>query len=213
MALEYTKKVLDHFQNPKNVGEIKNPDGKSLEGNPACGDMVGITFKVDKKSQKIKDIKFKSYGCASNIATASVVTELAKGKTIDDAKKITWKEVKDELGGLPNIKVHCSVLAVDTLKSAIKNYEIKNGLLKENPDELNEENIKTRLKSVLNPSTGADIISSNMVKNFNEEKGNITINLKICKDHEYASNIEEEIEEHLATLIGFKKVEIKYNCE
>lgn len=213
MALEYTKEVLKHFQKPKNVGEIKNPDGKSLEGNPSCGDMVGITMKIDDKTKKIKDIKFKSYGCASNIATASVVTELAKGKTIDEAKKITWKEVKDVLGGLPNIKVHCSVLAVDTLKSAIKDYERKKGLLKEDPDELNQENIKIRLKSVLNPSTGADIISSNMIKDYNEKKGIITINLKICKDHEYSSNIEEEIEEHLSTLKGFKHVDIKYNCE
>ena len=213
MALEYTKKTLDHFQNPKNVGEIKNPDGKSLEGNPSCGDMVGITIKVDDKTKKIKDIKFKSYGCASNIATASVVTEIAKGKTIEDAKKITWKEVKDELGGLPNIKVHCSVLAVDTLKSAIKDYERKKGILKEDPDEMNNDNIRLKLKSVLNPSTGADIISSNMIKNFEEKNGTITINLKICKDHEYASNITEEIEEHLETLKGFKKVEIKFSCE
>jgi NifU-like protein involved in Fe-S cluster formation len=215
MAIEYTKKVIEHFQNPKNVGEIKNPDGKSLEGNPACGDMVGITLKVDDKTTRIKEIKFKSYGCASNIATASVVTELAKGKTIDDAKKISWKEVADELGGLPTIKVHCSVLAVDTLKSAIRDYEQKKGILKEDIDELTKENLRIRLKSVVNPASGADIISSNMVKSYDidSNSGKIIVNLKLCKDHEYAGNIKEEIDEHVSTMKGFKTLEVNYNCE
>jgi nitrogen fixation protein NifU and related proteins len=213
MAIEYTKKVMQHFEHPKNVGEIKNPDGKSLEGNPACGDMVGITLKVDDKTKKIKDIKFKSYGCASNIATASVVTELAKGKTIDEAKAISWKSVADELGGLPAIKVHCSVLAVDTLKSAIRDYEKKKGILKEDIDALTKENLRDRLKSVVNPATGADIISSNMVKSYDINSGKVTISLKICKDHEYAGNIKEEIDEHISTMKGFKALEVNYNCE
>ncbi len=212
MALEYTKKVIQHFQHPKNVGEIKNPDGKALEGNPACGDMVGITLKIDKKTQKIKDVKFKSYGCASNIATASVVTELAKGKTVEQAKKLGWKAVADTLGGLPNIKVHCSVLAVDTLKSAIRDYERKNGLLKEDPDSLTHDNLRDRLKSVMNPAIGADIISSNIVRSFDAKNGVVTVELKICEDHEYASNIAEEIEEHVEKMKGFKKIEIKYSC-
>jgi len=212
MALEYTKKVIQHFQKPKNVGEIKNPDGKSLEGNPACGDMVGITLKIDNKTKKIKDIKFKSYGCASNIATASVVTELAKGKTIEQAKKIGWKEVAYELGGLPSIKVHCSVLAVDTLKSAIRDYERCHGLLKDDPDILTHENLRDRLKSVTNPAIGADIISSNMVRSFDAKNGKVIVNLKICDDHEYAHNIAEEIEEHVEKMKGFKKLEINYSC-
>jgi nitrogen fixation protein NifU and related proteins len=213
MAIEYTQKLMDHFQKPKNVGEIINPDGKSLEGNPMCGDMVGITIKVDEKTKKINNIKFKSYGCASNIATASVVTELAKGKTIDDAKKISWDEVAKELGGLPTIKVHCSVLAVDTLKSAIRDYEQKKGILKEDLEVLKPENLLLKLKSVVNPSTGADIISSNMVKSYNIDKGIVSINLKICKDYEYAQNIKEEIDEHISTMKGFKKLKIDYSCE
>lgn len=212
MAFEYTEKVIEHFTKPKNVGEIENPDGKSMEGNPACGDMVSLSIKVDDNTKKITDIKFKSYGCASNIATASVVTELAKNKTIDDAKRITHKNVMDVLGGLPSIKVHCSVLAVDTLKGAIKDYEKKNGLLTFDPDVLNKDNLRDRLKSVVNPSNGADIISSNMVKNYDIEDGKVTVNLKICKDFEYAQNIEEEIEEHVSNMKGFESLQVKYSC-
>ena len=144
MAIEYTQKVIEHFTNPRNVGEIENPDGKAVEGSPACGDTISLTIKVDDATKIISDIKFKSYGCASNIATASVLTELAKGKTTQQAKKITWEKVKDELGGLPNIKIHCSVLAVDTLKAAIRNYERKKGLLKSDPDVLDKENLRQR---------------------------------------------------------------------
>ncbi len=119
MKLPYSEKVIAHFKDPHNVGECVDPDGKAIEGSPACGDMVELTIKVDKKTKIIKDIKFKSYGCASNIATGSIITDLAKGKTIDEAKKITWKQAAEELGGLPAIKVHCSVLAVEALKEAI----------------------------------------------------------------------------------------------
>ena len=128
MAIIYTKKVLEHFKNPHNVGEIKDADAEATEGSMACGDMVTIYLKVDKKTSRIKDIKFKSYGCASNIATASVLTEMAKGKTLEEAKKIKFEDITNELGGLPTQKVHCSVLAAKTLKSAIKNYEDRNKL-------------------------------------------------------------------------------------
>ena len=128
MALQYSKKVLEYFMNPKNMGEIENADAQAEVGSPACGDVVYLTLKVDEKTQKIKDIKFKSYGCVSNIATASVITELAKGKTIEEAKKIGWKEIIDELGELPDQKVHCSILAVDALKAAIRDYENKRRL-------------------------------------------------------------------------------------
>ncbi|MBR9675835.1 DUF59 domain-containing protein [Candidatus Woesearchaeota archaeon] len=211
MVIEYTEKTIEHFQNPRNVGEIEDPDGKSMEGNPACGDMVSLTIKVEK--DKISDIKFKSYGCASNIATASILTELAKNKSVDDAKKISWMQINNELGGLPKIKIHCSVLAVDTLKSAITDYERRNGLLKEDPDELNEKNIRQRLKSVIDPQTGADIISKNIVSNFNHNNGEISVNLKICKDYESSEVIEDEIREHLETLNDFESVNIKYSCK
>ncbi len=127
MAIKYSGKVIEHFMNPKNMGEIKNPDGYAEKGNPACGDVVSLTIKVEK--DRIKDIKFQSYGCASNIATASVLTEMAKGKDLKDAEKISWKDVMEELGGLPSQKIHCSVLAVETLKEAIKDYKEKNNRL------------------------------------------------------------------------------------
>ncbi|MBU1078049.1 MAG: iron-sulfur cluster assembly scaffold protein, partial [Spirochaetes bacterium] len=131
MNLPYSDKVIEHFKNPRNVGELKNPDASATEGSPACGDMVKLTIKVDPKTRVIKDIKFQSYGCASNIATASIITEIAKGKTIDEAKKITWAQAAETLGGLPAVKVHCAVLAVDVLKTAIENYENSHGLTKE----------------------------------------------------------------------------------
>lgn len=101
MAFPYNETVLDHFKNPRNVGRMENPDGKATEGSPACGDMVSIYLRVNNDTKVIDDIKFESYGCASNIATASIITEIAKGKTIDEAKKITWKDASDALGGLP----------------------------------------------------------------------------------------------------------------
>ena len=131
MALPYTETVLKHFRNPQNVGKIEDADGKAMEGSPACGDMVAVYINVEPETKKISDIKFESYGCASNIATGSIITELAKGKTIDEAKKITWKDASDALGGLPKVKAHCSVLAIEGLRGAINNYEEKHGLVKE----------------------------------------------------------------------------------
>ena len=119
----YSKKVMDHFMNPKNVGIIENPDGYGKVGNPVCGDLMEIYIKV--KDDIIKDIKFKTFGCGSAIATSSMVTELAKGKNIDEALKITRNDVADELDGLPPQKMHCSNLAADALQEAIKDYKKK----------------------------------------------------------------------------------------
>lgn len=119
----YSKKVIDHFRNPRNIGEIKNADGVGTVGNPVCGDLMTIYIKV--KDNIIKDIKFKTFGCAAAIATSSMITELAKGKTLDDAMKITRDDVADELDGLPTIKLHCSNLAADALHEAIKDYKNK----------------------------------------------------------------------------------------
>lgn len=116
---------MKHFKNPKNIGELKNPDGTGEVGNPVCGDVMKITIKVgkNKKGQEvIKDIKFKTFGCISAIATSSMTTELAKGMTLEQAENITDKTVTDKLGGLPPIKHHCSVLAAKALKMAIKDY-------------------------------------------------------------------------------------------
>lgn len=121
----YNKKVLDHFMNPRNMGKMRGADGKGTKGNPICGDTMTIYIKVDKKNKKIKDIKFQTMGCAAAIATSSMITELAKGKTLKQAKKITNKDVAKHLKGLPPIKMHCSNLAADALKDAIKNYEKK----------------------------------------------------------------------------------------
>ena len=125
MALKYTDKVMDHFLHPRNLGEIENADAKVIEGNLRCGDQIQMQIKVNPETKVIEDIKFKSFGCASNIATASVVTELAKGKTLDQAKKITNKDVAEFLGSLPPMKMHCSNLAADALRKAIENWEAK----------------------------------------------------------------------------------------
>jgi nitrogen fixation NifU-like protein len=119
----YSKKVMDHFMNPRNVGTIENADGYGKVGNPVCGDLMEMYIKV--KDDVIKDIKFKTFGCGSAIATSSMVTELAKGKHVDEALKITRDDVADELDGLPPKKMHCSNLAADALQAAIKDYKGK----------------------------------------------------------------------------------------
>lgn len=123
MSLNYTKKTINHFLHPKNIGEIKKPDGYAQIGNMVCGDQLDFFLKVEKG--KIKDVKFLSFGCASNIATASIMTEKIKGMTINEAKKYKWEKIVSELGGLPRQKIHCSVMAVQGLKKAIADYETK----------------------------------------------------------------------------------------
>lgn len=118
---QYSEKVKEHFKNPKNVGEIKDADGVGIVGNPLCGDMMQISIKVSKDG-RLEDIKFKTYGCGSAIATSSMITEMAKGMTLEEALKITRKDVADELEGLPPIKMHCSNLAADALHAAIHDY-------------------------------------------------------------------------------------------
>lgn len=121
----YSKKVLEHFSNPLNVGEIKSPDGVGEIGNPVCGDMMVFHIKVDKKTDRITDIKYKTFGCGAAIAVSSMVSEMAKGKTLDEALKITNEMVAEELGGLPAQKLHCSNLGADALHAAIENYRKK----------------------------------------------------------------------------------------
>ncbi|HAX61784.1 MAG TPA: Fe-S cluster assembly scaffold protein NifU [Elusimicrobia bacterium] len=121
----YSEKVMEHFQNPRNVGEIKDADGIGEVGNPVCGDMM--TFYIKVKENKLEDVKFKTFGCGAAIAVSSMVSELAKGKTIDEAIKITNASVAQELGGLPPNKMHCSNLGADALHKAIENYRKKSG--------------------------------------------------------------------------------------
>lgn len=129
----YSSKVIDHFTHPRNIGKMKNPDAVGEAGNPVCGDLMTIYLKIGKKkiggSQKefIKDIKFETLGCAAAIATSSMVTELAKGKSLEDALNITRNQVADELGSLPPIKMHCSNLAAEALHKAIEEYRKKKG--------------------------------------------------------------------------------------
>jgi nitrogen fixation NifU-like protein len=116
----YTDKVMEHFRNPRNMGEIPDADGVGTVGNPVCGDLMTIYIKV--RDNRLADIKFKTFGCGSAIATSSMITELARGKTLEEGMKITRADVADSLGGLPPIKMHCSNLAADALHAAIEDY-------------------------------------------------------------------------------------------
>ncbi len=119
----YSEKVMEHFMNPRNVGEIENPDGIGEEGNPVCGDMM--TFYIKVKDNRLEDVKFKTFGCGAAIATSSMVTEMVKGRNIEEALQISNRAVAEALDGLPSIKMHCLVLAEEVLKSAIKDYLAK----------------------------------------------------------------------------------------
>ncbi len=123
MYEQYSQKVMEHFKNPRNVGEIENPDGVGHVGNPICGDILELYLKVE--NEIIVDAKFKTFGCCAAIATSSMVTELVKGKTVKEALAISNRAVAEALGGLPKIKLHCSVLAEEGLKSAIEDYLAK----------------------------------------------------------------------------------------
>jgi nitrogen fixation NifU-like protein len=121
MAIKYSDKVMDHFMNPRNVGELEDPDGIGEVGNPACGDIMTFTIRV--KEDKIADVKFKTFGCGAAIAVSSMISEMAKGKTLDEAMKITNQDVAKELEGLPANKMHCSNLGADALHAAIESYK------------------------------------------------------------------------------------------
>ena len=120
MSITYSEKVVEHFKNPRNVGQIPDADGEGTVGNPICGDLM--TFYIKVKDGRIVDIKWNTFGCGAAIATSSMISEMAKGKTIDEALKITRKDVAEGLDGLPPIKMHCSNLAADALHAAIKAY-------------------------------------------------------------------------------------------
>ncbi len=118
----YSKKVIQHFTKPHNYGKMEKADAMGNAGNPVCGDLMKIYIKVDKKKKTIKDIKFETLGCAAAIATSSMITDLAKGKTLDEAMKISNKDVAESLEGLPPLKMHCSNLAADALHDAVEKY-------------------------------------------------------------------------------------------
>ena len=121
VPLPYSSKILELFRNPKNLGRMEDATVSAVAGSPACGDMIAFYLKVD-ENEVIEQATFESYGCAANIATASITTEMVKGKKMEDAWKISWKEVADEVGGLPTVKFHCGILSVGALRRAIREY-------------------------------------------------------------------------------------------
>lgn len=130
----YSKQVIEHFKNPRNMGEMENPNAVGKVGNPTCGDVLWVYLKIEKNKQNkeyIKDIKFQTFGCIAAIAVSSVLTEMAKGKTIEEAKKLNNNKIVKKLGGLPPIKHHCSLLGAEALHKAIENYEKKKKKIKE----------------------------------------------------------------------------------
>lgn len=128
----YSEKVMDHFSNPRNVGEINDADGVGQVGNPKCGDIMKMYLKIE--DNVIVDAKFKTFGCGAAVATSSMATELVRGKTVDEALKITNKAVAEALDGLPPVKMHCSNLAEEAIRAAIEDYQRRNGLLDESND-------------------------------------------------------------------------------
>ncbi|MBA7676773.1 hypothetical protein ES703_85018 [subsurface metagenome] len=171
--------------------------------------MVSVYINVDPKTNTLSDVKFESYGCASNIATGSIITELAKGKTLDEAKKITWKEASEALGGLPKIKVHCSVLAVEGLRSAIENYEERHGLVKDRKP-TTVETVRRRLKKVMNPMAGLDLVRTNLVRDIKIKNGTVRVVIDLPPDHQFASAIKEEITEKIEPLWDVKEAVVEF---
>jgi len=202
----YSPKLIELFKNPKNVGEIPDADVKVTEGSLACGDMITIFLKVDEKTKRIEDIKFLSYGCAANIATTSIMTEIVKGKPLDEAKEVTFKQIAEALGGLPPVKMHCAVLSIDGLKSAIRKYEEERGLVK--VPELDESFVRSRLRRVMNPKTGRDIVSTGIVDDIKTHNGKVEINLNLSDEDEFKEYILEEIHERLDKLPNIKELKI-----
>jgi nitrogen fixation NifU-like protein len=206
MILKYSDIVLEHFRNPRNVGVIENPDGFAIEGSPACGDQIAVYIKVDKETNIITDIKFQSFGCASNIATGSMMTEMVKGKTIEEALKITWRDVAEALGGLPPVKMHCSVLAIDGLKSAIKNYLGEN-----NNSVLNEKEVVDILSKIVYPAVSMDLISLKLLNYLKiTEDGDVIIELLLSDDDPFKSHIKQEIEENLRKIPEIRNIEVRF---
>jgi NifU-like protein involved in Fe-S cluster formation len=200
---------MEHFRNPHNVGRIEDADAKAMEGSPACGDMVAVYLKVDPETQRIDDISFESYGCASNIATGSIITELAKGKTIEEAKDISWQQASDALGGLPPIKTHCSVLAVDGLRAAIQNYEERHGLVTERVP-TTVDVVRKRLKRVMNPVTGLDLVRTKLVQEVDVADGKVRVVVDLPADHQFAANIREEVTEKIEPLWDVDEVILEF---
>jgi len=184
----YSAKVIEHFKNPRNIGVIEDADVTSKVGSVACGDLIKLYLKFDPKSDQIRDIKFESYGCAANIATSSMMTEMVKDKTIEEARKVTFKDIADTLGGLPRIKLHCAVLSRQGLETAFLKYEAKKGRVK-----IDGPFINKILRGVLEPVEGVDIISAKLVETVAVEDKRIILSLNAKADSELAKSLTEDI--------------------
>ena len=204
--MEYSEKVIDHFTNPRNIGKLDNANGFAIEGSPACGDQVSFYLKINEETLKIDDVRFLSYGCASNIATASITSELVKGKSIEEAKKLNWKDIVSELDGLPNVKIHCSVLAMDALKNAIKKFEIDKGYIE--PEPFTKQIIIDELKKIIHPCSGEDIITLRMVKSVSFENNIASISLELIDCDTNKEHVIGEIKEHLEKFPEIKEIKI-----
>jgi NifU-like protein involved in Fe-S cluster formation/metal-sulfur cluster biosynthetic enzyme len=202
----YSDKLLEHFRNPRNIGEMPDADAKATEGSLACGDMVTVFIKVDPETRVITDIKFLSYGCAANIATMSVMTEMVKGMRLEEAKKLTFKDIVDALGGLPPTKMHCAVLSIDGLKSAIRSYELRRGLVK--TPELDESLIRSELRHVMNPWLGRDLVSLGMVEAVDVKGGEVSVTLNLAKAGRFRDFILKEVNERLSALPNVKALRV-----
>jgi len=192
--LGYTEKVLDHFRNPRNPGRIEDADVTTKVGSAACGDMVQLYLKVNPDTEVIEDIKFESFGCAANIASTSATTELAKGKTLEEAKKVHFKDVVEELGGLPKHKVHCAMLATSGLKAAIMKYEAKRG-----KRTVDEDFVKRMMTGVLDPAKGLNIVAAKRVDRIEVEGKKVRVVLSKDLDDDTRATMAEDI---LSALTG-----------
>ncbi len=183
----YSQKVLKLFLQPVNVGAMEDADVTAVAGSVACGDMIKLYLKFDETGKKIKKATFESFGCAANIATASMMTMLIENKDIEEAEKIGFKEVVESLGGLPRIKHHCAVLAIQALKVALEKWRIKRG---EKP--MDEKMIKNLLRNILDPHTEKDLISSKIYRTAEISGNKIKIHISAPED-EYLEEIKSNI--------------------
>jgi len=210
MALKYTEKTIDHFTKPRNMGTLEGANAEATEGSPACGDMVNYTLKINPETLIIEDIKFKSYGCASNIATASIATEIVIGKHIDDVKKMSTSDAANMLGGLPPVKMHCSVLAINGIKAAIREFEKKIGRIQDEKRLITEKALLNILKNVIHPKHGINLVDNGNVLRSNIDGQDIFIVIGLEPDEEiFANNIHEEVMEHLEAMKCSHEIMVK----
>ena len=192
MRIGYSEKVMEFFRNPKNAGKLEDATVVATVGSIACGDMIKLYLKIEK--DVIEKATFESYGCAANIATSVAVTELAKGKTVEEAEKITYKDVEDFLEGLPKIKAHCAVLSVEALKVALTKYKIKTGKM---PFDI--KIAKKLLHGVIDPVSGNSILKTDKIKSVEVEDKTVKIIFSAKKD-DVMSDIENQIKEVFSDL-------------